>query len=137
MSLLESICCPKHHLRTALVWDDPFTPGPPCFLTYSDLLKSSQTIALDLSSKITSGAPIALYGRSCPQVITAVLAVMSLQAPGEKGGVACLPVNLAEVAQEQGGCLRRCGVELILVELSGMEVSCIPVGSAFGHILYL
>lgn len=122
MSLVECICCPKHHLRTAVVWDE-LSANPVCFFTYSHILTEAETVAKVLSSKITSDAPIAVYGRNCPHILAAILAIMLLRTHEESvGGVACLPVNLSEVPSEQERCLVRCGVELALVEISTLEV---------------
>lgn len=118
MSLFECICCPKHHLRTAIVWDDPFS-GPPCFQTYSCILQTAKTIA-DFLSRHRGRDPIAIYGHNCPPVLAAVLATLSLS--HGVGGVACMSVNPDEPCPDQASCLLRCGVELVLVELSVMEV---------------
>lgn len=120
MSLLEFICCSRHRLRTAVAWDG-LSQGLTCFQTYSDLLHVAETIASALSALPTPRRPIAIYGRNCPSVLAAVLAVMSL--PGETpqaGGVACL--DLDEVSVEQERRLQACGVKVVLVEESAIDV---------------
>lgn len=131
MTLLESVCCHRHHLRTALVWDD-VSFGTPCLHTYSDLLANGEQIAAHLSTLALSTAPIAVYSRnSCPCVVMAILGIMSLSPPQPPDdgcgvrGVAYVPVNLGDGPEEQERTLRRCGVELVLIEISVMEVSVI------------
>lgn len=125
MSLLELICCSRHHLRTAVTWDDP-SQGQTCFQTYSDLLHEAETIASALSTLPTHRFPIAIYGRNCPSILAAVLGVMYMHPqPGEtprEGGVACFPVDLDEVSVEQERRLLQCEVQVVLVEESAIDV---------------
>lgn len=64
---------------------------------------------------------MAIYGRSCSEILAAILAVLSLKIR-DHVGVACLPVSLTEVAGDQERLLVRCGVELVLVEMLQLEV---------------
>ena len=103
------------------MWDDPFS-GPPCFQTYAHVLQTAETIADCLSRhRMRDGHPIAIFGHNCPPVLAAVLATLSLPSH-DVGGVACVPMNPDDPSTDQASCLQRCGVELVLVELSVMEV---------------
>ena len=128
MSLLDCICCWRHCSRTALVWDD-LVSGAPCFYTYSDLLTRATEVAETLCEMLPPDAvsigPIALYGRGCPEILVAILAVLSLRV-SEDGGVAFMPLSPApfpgEAWREQEGLLVKCGVELVIVEISLLQV---------------
>jgi acyl-CoA synthetase (AMP-forming)/AMP-acid ligase II len=109
-----------------MVWDDT-AHLQTCFHTYSDLLCVAETVARALSALPgpTLRSPVAIYGKNCPSVLTAILAVMSLRAePPQQGarGVACLPVDPDGVSGEQGRNLWDCGVQIALVEESAVEV---------------
>ncbi len=128
MTLFDSICCSKHFLRTAVVWDDAKT-GSPCFYTYSDICTTASNLANGLDEMVSSDSPIAIYGETCPAVLAAILAVMSLpmhhrRPPGGVvRGVAFLPVRpRGEVLMEEERLLCRCGVEIVLIEISALEV---------------
>ena len=126
MSLTDCICCPKHHQRIAVAWADPLT-GSPCFHTYSDLLKAADELTRAISGLVSSPpAPVAVYGSNCPHVLAAILALMSLPAVdlevGGAGGVALLPLSSSQLASEQEKVLTWCGVGLVLVEISSLEV---------------
>lgn len=120
MTLLECICCSRHHLRAAVVWEDPFSRLP-CFFTYSDILTRAKEIARTLSSMVSSDSPVAIFGWNCPESLTALLAVLLLSACGDRG-VAFLPVSVQAVGRDQERLLTDCGVELVVIETSVLEV---------------
>lgn len=129
--LYDCICCPEHYLRIALAWEDPDS-GPPCFSTYQDVLSTSDHLASKLSEMVPSNSPIAIFGENCPEVLIAVLAVMTLprtlkccchrMTGGVVRGVACLPVSPRDLPRDHEVILCRCGVETILISLSALEV---------------
>lgn len=122
MSLLECICCPKHRLRTAVAWDDP-SERQTCFHTYADLLHTAEALANALSALPTRHSPIAIYGRNCPSVLAAILAVMMLPMESPRSGcVACFPLSLDAISAEQERSLQQCGVRVVLVEQSVLQV---------------
>lgn len=107
-----------------MIWDDPSYQHP-CFFTYYHLLKNAEQISSKLTKMMLlspSDNPIAVYGRKCPEVITAILAVMSVTRRNKVRGVAFLPVNLEAIPEEQIRSLGRCGVELVVIEISVLKV---------------
>ncbi len=98
-----------------MAWEDP-SYGRTCFHTYSDLLAAAETLAKTLSAGVLPGSPVAIYGSSCPAVLAAILALMSLR--GVTGGVACWPVR-DDLEEER---VWQCGVVMVLVEESLLEV---------------
>ena len=131
MSLLDCVCCSRHGLRIATCWDSPDETSP-TFLTYSNLLERAKKVCDALrrvrrsSGDVTTGPsvdarlppPIAIYGRSCPEIVCALLGVMSSGAP-------YMPLALGQSSVSRWGTLHRCGVHTLLIELSLFNVSII------------
>jgi acyl-CoA synthetase (AMP-forming)/AMP-acid ligase II len=130
MSLLDCICCCRHHLRTALCWDSPDEPSAR-FLTYSFLFEQADAVCTTLRSFNQSttesdniniciedgqSSPVAIYGRSCPEVLCALLGIMSLPAP-------YMPLDLSQSVASRWSTMREFGVHIILIELSLFSVS--------------
>lgn len=61
-------------------------------------------------------SPVAIYGRSCPEVVCALLGVMSLPAP-------YVPLDLGQPVASRWSAMQGCGVCVVLVELSLFTVS--------------
>lgn len=146
MSLLDCVCCRRHGLRTAICWDSA-DESSPIFLTYACLLERVEEIrtALRTNCNIIShsydfatlpvpqlgktgtlnGAsrsfpPIAIYGKSCPEVVCALLGVMSVP-------VAYMPVDFGHPTISRWSNLRMCGVQTVLIEISLFSVSSVPL----------
>ena len=132
MSLLDCVCCCRHHLRTAVCWDDP-TESSARFLTYSCLIERADAVCTALrhvrsvslinhddsvaSSQEDRGpSPVAIYSRSCPEVVCALVGVMSTPAP-------YMPLDLAQPLANRWSTMQECGVRLVLIELSLFSVS--------------
>ena len=135
MSLFDCICCCRHHLRTAVCWDSPDEPSAIRFLTYSCLFERADAVCTKLrsfsstqsmtdsslsGSDITdwqpSRSPVAIYGRSCPEVVCALLGVMSLPAP-------YMPLDLSQPVSSRWSTMQEYGVHIVLIELSLFSVS--------------
>jgi acyl-CoA synthetase (AMP-forming)/AMP-acid ligase II len=126
MSLLDCICCCRHHLRTAVCWDSP-DESSSRFLTYSFLFEQADVVCTTLRSFSQSmtdiasqedgqSPPVAIYGRSCPEVLCALLGVMSLPAP-------YMPLDLSQPVVNRWSTMQECGVRIVLIELSLFSVS--------------
>ena len=138
MSLLECICCALHGQRTAVAWEDASTGNSgrrrrrwraTCYHTYSDLFGRARTLADALSDGRAADSPaVGIYGRSCPSILVAFLAVLMMAPRPPSGespvrrGVACMPLAAEQRPAEQERSLQRCGVRLILVEESVIDV---------------
>lgn len=130
MALLDCICCFKHHLRTAVCWDSP-DESSLRFLTYSRLVEQANVVCRTLKSclnfdPITEHAPstsqdykqrspVAIYGRGCPEVVCALLGVMSLPAP-------YMPLDLGQPVVGRWSTMEECRVHVVLIELSLFNV---------------
>ena len=128
MSLLDCICCWKHQFRTAACWDNP-EDSSPRFLTYSCLMERAreifnalkkdfipQSTPLPPSFEAWPTPPVAIYGRSCPEVLCAVLGVMASSTP-------YLPVDLSQPSARIWSTLHACDIHTVLIELSLFNVS--------------
>ena len=125
MSLLDCICCWKHQFRTAVCWDNPEDPYPR-FLTYSCLMERVREISNALkrdfvpqrppSVEASPTPPVGIYGRSCPEILCALLGVMACSTPD-------LPVDLAQPSVRIWSTLRACDVHTVLIEHSLFSVS--------------
>ena len=111
-----------------MVWDD--LVHCPSFFTYSELMWQVQAVAKVLShhQSLTSspGAPVSVYGKTCPEVLVAILGVLAspLLNPQECECVAYLPVDPSSKVR-QWEELKECGVELVVIETSVLEVSAV------------
>ena len=123
MSLLDCICCSKHKLRTAVIWDT-HTDVIVCSLTYSELISNAYEISTYLQQNVQYPAenhiglksnPICIYGSNCPEVLSALLGIMAL--PGS-----FMPIDLAQPSAQKEHLLRKCGVGLVIVQLSLLQV---------------
>lgn len=129
MALLDFICCFRHHLRTAVCWDS-IDESSPRFLTYSCLVERTDTVCRTLrsffnfihprtnhaSQEDRQPSPVAIYGRSCPEILCALLGVMSLPAP-------YMPLDLGRPVVSRWSTMQGCGVCVVLIELSLFSVS--------------
>ena len=61
-------------------------------------------------------SPVAIYGRSCPEVVCALLGVMSVPAP-------YMPLDLGQPVVGRWSTMKECGVCVVLIELSLFSVS--------------
>ena len=61
-------------------------------------------------------SPVAIYSRSCPEVVCALVGVMSTPAP-------YMPLDLAQPLANRWSTMQECGVRLVLIELSLFSVS--------------
>lgn len=112
------------------MWDDLGAPFP-IFFTYSELIWRVQLVAEALSNLLspTSSphAPVAVYGSICPEILVAILGILScpLRHQGDGvdvvEGVAYLPVDTSSGA-EQWKRMMECGVELVVIEISFLEI---------------
>ena len=115
------------------MWDNLENPSP-CFLTYSELMSQVSNVAEVLSNYLSlvsiPFAPVAVFGKSSPDILVAILGVLSSPLHfryeraerGVVGGVAYLPVGMTSYA-EQWSKLQENEVELVLVEESALQVS--------------
>ena len=134
MSLLDCICCNKHGYRTAVVSDDLGSRSP-CFLTYSELMLRAQVVAKVLSHHqglISSPhAPVATYGRACPEILVAILGILASPLHNQQCvGVAYLPVYPCS-SKDEWKRLLECGVEIVVIEISVMQVGGIHVQTTY------
>ena len=67
------------------------------------------------SQDYRQSSPVAIYGRSSPEVVCAVLGVMSLPAP-------YMPLDLGQPALSRWCTMQECGVHIVLIELSVFSV---------------
>lgn len=72
----------------------------------------------DIADWQPSRSPVAIYGRSCPEVVCALLGVMSLPAP-------YMPLDLSQPVASRWSTMQECGVRIVLIELSLFSVSII------------
>ena len=63
-----------------------------------------------------SRSPVAIYGRSCPEVVCALLGVMNLPAP-------YMPLDLSQPLIGRWSTMQEYGVHIVLIELSLFSVS--------------
>ena len=111
------------------MWDNLENPSP-CFLTYSELMSQVSNVAEVLSNYLSlvsiPFAPVAVFGKSSPDILVAILGVLSsplhFRCERAERGVAYLPVDMTSYA-EQWSKLQENEVELVLVEESALQVS--------------
>ena len=144
MSLLDCICCARHGARSAVVWDDletcqvwtlSFFLGKSCRTScyLRQLLRSSFTSPSQphsgsnntctgacggpgrRSNSVDTYYTVGLYGRLCPEVLSAMLGVLAVPAT-------YLPVDLSQPEQQRRCVLQAHGVGLVLVQFGFLNV---------------
>ena len=128
MSLLECICCRRHRLRTAVIWDD--LESLPSVQTYSFLLQRACEVACYLRRILTESKNhghagghawgervprIGIYGSCSPEVISGLLGILAI--PG-----AYVPVDVSQPVAVQRELVRKASIALLLVHHSSLEV---------------
>ena len=111
-----------------MCWDNP-SEFSPTVLTYSCLVERAISVcnvlrtdyqSTDATPQSPAGArlfpPVAIYGRSCPEVLCALLGIMAVPAP-------YMPLDLGQPSANWWPTLRACGVHTLLVEVSLFSVS--------------
>ena len=144
MSLLECICCRRHRLRTAVIWDDLDLPS---IQTYSFLLHRACKVACYLRHTLTESKTknrlydhaglaglarnkpiwggmvprIGIYGSCNPEVISGLLGILAV--PG-----VYVPVDVSQPVCVQRELMKKASVSLLLVHHSFLNVSTVVKG---------
>lgn len=128
MTLLQSVCCPRHSGRVALIWEEDVAETTAAVSTYGFLMQQAFTVARHLrmmpSLMVPPGQTMALgqrsegvclFGLACPELLSGLLGVMAAPA-------AFVPVDVSQPANVSTSMLRALGISVVLVDVHYLEV---------------